>query len=1135
MDSNAQRQDSSEDFTTEEMEGGAFTRPFRKDKQKGDISTQKKDFKKKGNFRPPRDDRPPRDAKPPKDAKPPRDDARGLRVGKSTAPAPAPAPAPVEKLEEQTSEAPTVPVAPEAPEAPEAPVEEVVQEEPVASEEEEEEPEVQGLRLRRNYNSELRQKIEGSSSVPKPNITQMLNILGDTYNLTPTEGGVNIKGGPKSLVTFVTNYGINPDYNVDVPMTIKAFYNVFDEKGNPKDSFDSLLRKPAYHFICNHMMYRMVTLKMEIQLQNRSSLRRGELESMYDRFDEFMKVGKCGLISKAAAQEAFEREEKNLLIPTGSGAIVTAGLENKLNYIIAILNKFIEDGMRTRLKQLQENGFDCGIMADAIKEFENPDGMDMDTMVQKYLDLGVSSGGLKVCLGQMKMQTQDTGTIKSLIDQLGSLKEGSSLSNDDLKKLGEILGKADVEVGRKSEFKSLREDLKHLKAVVEKGECTSCAEGVLEASLPTVEEKPADLPSPQPPVRSTSPIADKFPIGSPKSLKKVHAPGSVGIGNTNDNYNPDADENPEDFPSAIPVPLYNAFISSIQVEDEKPLIAFQKLEALKDKVSGLKLENTDIFFIDKAVGFKLLLPPNKDFFKTKFNPKEVTDLGPMPIEGLEKQVKVNVFPIKYKEKQYHTFLLVPKANLKKEASPPVATVTAASAPVPEDKTAEEVEAVEDLKPVTVFEAQTLEREATPLSRGSPKSPEIEEAITPTATSDTVEKEIIDYKVYYNDGQPFMLQPKSNNKRDVFQLTINPKFVKPKLEVRNDTGITEPILIHMSNNPFMPVNINLIKGYVVIRNSSTIPNFNIALYGSGDKYIWIGINNIETSKPVQEGPVGTSSTGASAASTSSTGATAAGIGGTGSTSSTSSSATATASPATTGPELEIQVPGGSNKLDIESDKQYIFDVIIKKIKDNVSQAESTDQSQKDLQDLNKLLQYFKIEDNDLPEIRKTNPTRIGMFNIVKRRRVLSENQVNSLPDELQQIFRDKFKDLIVPNNNFITSIKQVPTNDDKNKLTPVIEKITTQLQTKPFVTEIEGITDEQKGLMKKYYDQLSGIVQIPDFKPSGMSLGMSLASKRGLIAATTAAIAGAALLAAKKGGTRRRDSNRIRYTRKRQQN
>ena len=78
---------------------------------------------------------------------------------------------------------------------------------------------------------------------------------------------------------------------------------------------------------------------------------------------------------------------------------------------------------------------------------------------------------------------------------------------------------------------------------------------------------------------------------------------------------------------------------------------------------------------------------------------------------------------------------------------------------------------------------------------------------------------------------------------------------------------------------------------------------------------------------------------------------------------------------------------------------------------------------------------------------------------------------------------------MPNNNFITSIKQVPTNDDKNKLTPVIEKITTQLQTKPFVTEIEGITDEQKGLMKKYYDQLSGIVQIPDFKPSGMSLGM----------------------------------------------
>lgn len=1024
-----------------------------------------------------------------------------------------------------------------------------------SAEEEEEAP--LGLRLRRNFNNELRQKIDESAAVPRPNITQMLNILGDTYNLTPTEGGINIKGGPKSLVTFVTNYGVNPDYKIDVPMTIKAFYNVFDSDGSPKESFDVLMRKPAYHFICNHMLYRMVTLKMEIQLQNRSSLRRGELEAMYDRFDEFMKEGKCGFVSKAAAQEAFEREEHNLLLrkSDGTGAIATKGFENKLNYIIAILNKFIEDGMRDRLKQLQANGFDCGMMADALKEFEGTEGMDIDTMIQKYLNLGVSSGGLKVCLGQMKMQAQQTGNIGILIELLGGIKQGKELSDKELDELAKALEGADLEVGRKTEFESLRQQLLRLKTVVEKGKCTSCAEEVPEDALPAVVEKQV-AETPQPAKRSPSPVASKLPLGSPQSLKEEHKPGSVGIGSTD--ISSDADKNPEDFPSAIPVPLFNAFISSMQVEGkgEKPLIAFQRFEDLKKKITELQLENTDIFFIDKAVGFKLLGPPNKDFFKTKFNPKDVTDLGPMPIEGLTQQVKVNVFPIKYNGK-YHTFLLVPKTSVKKVASPTEATavtVTAVATPVPEEKTAAEVEKVEDLKLATVFEDQVLEREATIPSGGSPKSPEIEKIIkspTPTISSESVEKEIVDYGVYDKDGNAIMITPKSDpmqrgprQVREPFQLTIRPEFVKPDLEVVEGIGITEPVLIHAkSGKPFMP-KILTINGYVIKK---------------GDKFTWIsekdsqyGTKKNPTPTAEQEGPVGspvstsvTGDTGGSPVSTGGTGGTGgspvstSGTGGTGGTSSTpatSSTPTATSS-AATDPGPEIQPESGKGILEIEKDKKYVFDVIIERFKDIVTsdKKESTNQSKKDIEDLIKLLQYFRIEDNDLPKIRKEDPIRIGMFNVVRRKRVLTDNQVKALPADLQPIFRAKFTDLIVSNDKFIESIQKVPMNEaDKTTLTPVINKITEQLTTKPFVTEIKGITDNEKGLMSKYYDQLSGVVQIPGFKPSGLS---PVTKSALTAAAATAAIGAVFALASKmhKGGTRRRDSNRIRYTRKRQQN
>ncbi len=369
-------------------------------------------------------------------------------------------------------------------------------------------------------NERLRKTIDASAA-PKPEIDQMLNILGDKYNLNQKS---NIKGTAYNLVTFVTNYGINPDYKLDVPLTIKAFYSVFTnpQSGRPAEKYEDLAKKPAYHLICSHMMYRMVTLKMEMQLQNRSSMRYGELEEIYKRFDEFLKEGQCGKISKAAAQEAFEKEQANLLVKPGPSGdfVVTPLLENKLNYIIAILNKFVEDGMKERLQQLQVEGFDCDQMKGLLEELRSgEDSMDINVMVEKYMQLGLTPGGIKICLNKLQNQMGSHDSVAKLILMFNELKAGVTLSGKTIEDLSRILKEAAAVAACKKdcpEIKAAEQILEEIKPIVTPGPTPPSPGPTPPGPPPKKPEEPPKKPEEppkkpeEPPQQETKGVPDGF-------------------------------------------------------------------------------------------------------------------------------------------------------------------------------------------------------------------------------------------------------------------------------------------------------------------------------------------------------------------------------------------------------------------------------------------------------------------------------------------------------------------------------------------------------------------------------------------------------------------------------------------------
>ncbi len=964
-----------------------------------------------------------------------------------------------------------------------------------------------GLRLRRNYNQELRQKIDESTAVPKPNITQMLNILGDTYNLTPTEDGINIKGGPKSLVTFVTNYGINPDYKIDVPMTIKAFYNVFDTDGKPKESFDALMRKPAYHFICNHMLYRMVTLKMEIQLQNRSSLRRGELEAMYDKFDEFLKNGKCGFISKAAAQEAFEREEHNLLVPTGGGgAMVTKGLEDKLNYIIAILNKFIEDGMRERLKQLQANGFDCGIMEDTLKTFMDTTDMDMDTMIQKYLDVGVPSGGLKVCLGQMKMQAQETGDIGILIELFRGMKSGTELTPEQLNKLVIILKRAGLEVSKKGEYESLNEQLRALLELVQKGQtCTSCASDVSEKEVPSqaaiAEAAAAAAPAVPEPSPSTSTST------SPRYSVPVTDPSIIGT----KSISPQSEESAADNPTVIPMPLINSYVSSLWIEGEKKLTMNQDIFR---RMKQIDLNNTDIFFLKEGLGFKLLAPA-KNFNYPKG--ASIVELDPVEIQiNTRDQIRLSIVPQLFDGKVYR-FTIKPKGV---DASSVTQTA------IEGEKSPEVDSGQTSLPKIQITSDSVKDKEASPAGKGSP-APQPQE----------VQED--DYKVYGRDGNIITVK---NKKNEDVSLLVRPEFVKEELEVKKDiTGLDDPVLIHKKTGlPFL-VKISEREGFIT-KN------------GEG-RYTWIA--KASTTSSPETSPYKDFSPKPSPPVTPSSGSTNPSVAP--SSGSTNPSATpaepivAAVQPPVTGnegillsektitPETEASPPSE------QKFKQEFNTRILDFIRAEAKKETAASNEQKPFTIMK---EYFDIDPKTSEKTIINDKDRVKLYNILQNRFKITPKVLEMMPTDtfkyhdhiqnIQNIFKTTLGNRIGEAKNFGQILDELVDSVDPTKKS-VIQETVTAIKGKPDLENAlltEGIVDdfdikgdkedEIREVLRQNYAYLAGYLQTGWFVPT--SIWEKIKNPKTLLYAGFAALGSISYIWSKKQGGG--SANRIRYTRKR---
>lgn len=367
--------------------------------------------------------------------------------------------------------------------------------------------------LRRNLNTNIREKIKEADPISATSIKPMLNIFGDRYDLNKT---TDLKGTAQGLVSFVTNYGINPNYKMDIPLIIKAFYSVFpDGTGKPTAGFDEISKKPAYHLICNHIMYRMVTLKTEIQLQNRSSLRRGQLQDIYNRLDEFLQEGQCGRFSKAASEDAFRREQANklLLRNEATGSLVATGtLEKKLQYIITILNQMIERGMQDRLKQLQVQGFDCGPMESLLGQLESDQGaMPVSEMIKAYTNLKISPGGLKICISRLRQQMAETNDLSKLVLILQSVKPGTNLT---VEQLLDLISRLNKSCGKAAE--SVAADLKKEIGIPVTAPVATTAPST---TMPTTTAPPTTVPA-------SSPAAPAVPVATPTTVPNMAEPVS---------------------------------------------------------------------------------------------------------------------------------------------------------------------------------------------------------------------------------------------------------------------------------------------------------------------------------------------------------------------------------------------------------------------------------------------------------------------------------------------------------------------------------------------------------------------------------------------------------------------------------
>jgi hypothetical protein len=691
---------------------------------------------------------------------------------------------------------------------------------------------------RRQVNEMARANIESTKESLQPEMSQMVNIFGDTYNLTqksidaPNAVGPNIKGAPKSLATFMINYGLNPHFNDNIAAVLKAFQLIFPAikgGGNPQSVVD-LERKPAFHLICNYMMYRMVTIKMEMQLQNRSSLRRNELETMYEKFDEFLKLGKCGKISKAASQEAFEREQDKLFIASGSGFIATAHLETKLNYIINILNKFIDDGMMRRMEQLQTEGCDVDEMMAVIKQLEG--AADVGQMMSIYQRISLKPGGLKVCINKLRGQTSSTINIAALIELLNDMK-GKELTKEDIAKVLGAIGPAsgELKTGQGLTEVELAKVLAALKDIASAKPCAGCAEGThalssLQNAIKVLEGKAGvDVKDETLSLASgtTSSLAPSGASPGPTSSAPVVAPGatsgatsgttpSVSTDSATGTTSSAASSAPPPPTSPVPeikeedlpvIPLLLTLIYSVQKgKERKNVSAGEDFKTYAEPIRGLEL-----FFPEKGFAFNLQLPnqtffskrkplfPKKDAKEREKREGNVIHLGNIEVPSIKEQYTIIVFPFKFKDKFYELTLVPAAAPI--AFSTPVAETPATVAPA---TVAPATVAPATIGPgtLTISDIKTSVKQLEPTDLQENEGAFIDSAVEPTKT---IVKTFKNNDTYVED-----ISTKSPLQKTV-------KFSEPEIEqIVTNPGIRSDFRVYNEN--LLPLDTYNKKGEIV---------------------------------------------------------------------------------------------------------------------------------------------------------------------------------------------------------------------------------------------------------------------------------------------------------------------------------
>ena len=181
--------------------------------------------------------------------------------------------------------------------------------------------------------------------------------------------------------------------------------------------------------------------------------------------------------------------------------------------------------------------------------------------------------------------------------------------------------------------------------------CTSCAADVPEDEVPLQSSIEAAAAS-----ASASAATTPEVVQSPTSSKSV---GTKSI-------SPQIDASAEENPTVIPMPLVNTYVASIWIDGEERLT---KNNQIIGKMNELKLNNTDIFFLEDGLGFKLLKPPSNFTYPNK---AKIINLTPIELPlDIGSQIRISIVPQPLNDKVYR-FTIKParidSSTVKLEAS-----------------------------------------------------------------------------------------------------------------------------------------------------------------------------------------------------------------------------------------------------------------------------------------------------------------------------------------------------------------------------------------------------------------------------------------------------------------------------------